>query len=319
MDTFGFLFFGQWALIASAAYFCQAINIILDKILLGERRIASPISYAFYGGVWSILALMLAPLGMKVLSFADFFMPSPRLILLAFASGAASIFALWTFYAAVKAGEPTRVATALGGLSPGFVLLLSFLFFGVSPDAKQLAAVAFFICGGLLVSYRRRDMEKTFLPHESFLLIVLAAFLFAVTFTVEKVIFNDAPFVQGFVWTRIGAFVTATSLLLFPVLRAGIRRWSPRTDARTSGLFIVNKLIGASVFFLLSVAISIAHSSEISIINAMQGFQYMLVFVLALAYSFWRPALLSERLDAGAVMRKILAIALISLGFYLLS
>src|SRR3989338_6110141 len=109
--------FSNWILVAIFAYFLHAGNVIMDKILLKEHHISNPFSYAFYGGIWGGLACILIP-------FASFFVPSVSVLLLAFLSGGASIAALMFFYSAMKEGEPSRISTLLGGLSPVFVFFL---------------------------------------------------------------------------------------------------------------------------------------------------------------------------------------------------
>lgn len=311
-------FFHSWVLVAGLAYFCHANNVILDKILLGQRRISSPLSYAFYGGIWSILALILIPLtSSSLLSLPQFFMPSWWLTVVALGSGAFSILALWAIYSAIKVGEASRVATVLGGLSPILVLILSMLFFGSFLTVRQFGAFALFIVGGWIISREKKEAQGS-ITLKTIFFIFLAATFFALTYTLEKIVFNHVPFLQGFIWTRVGAFGMALSFLLVPQFRKQISAWSPRNSTSTSGLFVVNKLIGALGFFLLSYAIKIAASSEVSIINALQGFEYVLVFVIALALSKWRPAILSEKFDTPTLLRKVFAIFLISAGLFLL-
>jgi len=286
----------------------------MDKILLKEHHISNPFSYAFYGGIWGGLACILIP-------FASFFVPSVSVLLLAFLSGGASIAALMFFYSAMKEGEPSRISTLLGGLSPVFVFFLSFLFFGTFIEGFDLVAFFILILGGVIVTYephqhsgRRRSTRIA--------LVVLAAFCFALTYVSARAVFNSTPFLTGFIWTRFGACVASLLLLLHPSLRKNIFSWSPRRSSHTSGLFVTNKLAAAGGFFLLSYSISLipfASPEKVSIVNAMQGIEYVFVFLLALFLSVSYPAVISEHIDAKTILLKITAVLCVAGGLILLA
>lgn len=78
----------------------------------------------------------------------------------------------------------------------------------------------------------------------------------------------------------------------------------------TIGAFLVNKVFGALGFLLVSFAISIAPS--VSLVSALQGVEYALIFLAALLVSKFRPAFLEEEITPLIVLEKTFAILLIS-------
>ncbi|MBI2637778.1 MAG: hypothetical protein HYW88_02650, partial [Candidatus Sungbacteria bacterium] len=184
----------------------------------------------------------------------------------------------------------------------------------------NLAAFLLLVIGGIVISYEpKRTLRGHRTTHISS--IFLAAFFFALTFVLERVVFNHTPFLTGFIWTRIGAFLASLALLLYAPARIGIASWSQRRSMHTSGLFVINKVTAAVGFFFLSFSISQIPSAtpeSVGIVNALQGIQYVFIFLLALFFSVFYPSVLSEHTDAQTILLKSVAILLVVSGLFLL-
>lgn len=299
-----------WLVIAVVAYFFHAIAVILDKFIL-TRRIQRPSTYAFWVGVFGLFALWLAPF--------DFYVPSTGAIVNAFISGAAFTFGLFFFYIAIRGGETTRIAPVIGGLSPVFVFLLSRGLLGETLSGGELMAFIILIAGSILISVSRKSDGGEVDAHDVKILgwIVLASFLFAVTYVFQKAVFNEVSFINGFIWTRFGGFFGALPFLVFSYTRHDIFEAPKTVVGTTIGAFLAGKIAGAAGFFLVSFAISIAPS--VSLVNALQGVEYALVFILALFLSRTHPFILEEQFTPRIIFEKTFAILLIAGGLAVLA
>ena len=299
-----------WLPITIVAYSFHAFAVILDKFLLAQR-VQKPSTYVFWVGVFGLGALIFAPI--------DFFVPAPSVITDAFVSGVAFTFALFFFYIAIQAGEASRVAPVVGALSPLFVFVLSRGILGETLSRNELIAFAILILGSVLISLTHKKDGSGINNHDlkNILWLVAASFLFGITYVYEKAVFNETSFLNGFIWTRIGGFVGVLPFLVLSRTRDSIFD-APRLAERTTvWAFLVNKVFGALGFLLVSLAISIAPS--VSLVNAMQGIEYALVFVTALLISKFRPSFLEEEVTLRIVLEKTFAILLIGVAFAILA
>ncbi|MDO8561190.1 MAG: hypothetical protein Q7R91_03165 [bacterium] len=305
------MFYGLgWLSITVVAYFFQSLAAILDKFLL-TRRIQRPSTYVFWVGVLGLGALVLTPFG--------FFVPANSVIVNAFVSGAAFTFALFFFYIAVQAGEASRVVPVIGAFTPVFVFVFSRNILGETLFKGELIAFLVLVIGSVLmaITHKKDGRGMNNRDFKIFGAAILAAFLFGVTYVFEKAVFNETPFISGFIWTRLGGFLGALPFLFFSQTRSSIFETPRMADRVTFGIFFINKLAGAAGFFLLSFAISIAPS--VSLVNALQGIQYAIIFAMALLLSRKRPDILSEEITPRIIFEKTLAIIFIASGIALLS
>jgi len=298
-----------WLPVTIIAYFFHAFAVILDKFLLAQR-IQRPSTYVFWVGVLGLGAFFLAPI--------SFFVPETKVITDAFISGVAFTFALFFFYIAIQRGEASRIAPVIGGLSPIFVFLLSRGILGEVLSRSELMAFAVLVVGSVLISLTHKKGGRfNNIDFKNVGWLVLASFLFGVTYVYEKAVFNETDFINGFIWTRIGGFVGVLPFLFFSASRESIFE-APRMAGRvTIGAFLLNKVLGALGFFLVSFAISIAPS--VSLVNALQGIEYVLIFIFALLISRLRPKFLEEEVTPLIIFEKVFAIILIAGALALLA
>lgn len=299
-----------WVPITLAAYSLHAFAVILDKFLL-VQRIQKPSTYVFWVGVFGLFAFILSPLG--------FFIPETRVMTNAFISGIAFTFALFFFYIAIQSSEASRVAPVVGALSPIFVFLLSRGILGETLSRGEFAAFIILLTGSVLVSLTHKKDGTRMNNHDlrNMVWLLGASFLFGVTYVYEKAVFNETPFINGFIWTRIGGFIAVLPFLVFSQSRESIFEAPRMADWTTVGAFLVNKIFGAIGFFLVSFAVSIAPS--VSLVNALQGVEYGLIFIFAFFISKFRPAFLEEEITPLIIFEKSVAIALIGAALAILA
>ncbi len=299
-----------WLSLAVASYFFTAIANIIDKLVL-TKYLKAPAIYAFYVGFLGILAIVLLPFGVTL--------PAMGELLFSLLVGAGFIISLYVMYAGFLRGETTRVATLIGGSLPIYTFALSYLFLGERLDMNELFAFIFLIAGMAVLSSEAvvRSVRKQ--RTNSYIRIALiAGLLFSLTFVGTDLVYTQQSFIAGFFWMRMGAVLAALGLLLVPTWRklivADIK--APQQEqSKSKGLIMTNQVIGACGFILLNLAID---AGSVTLVNAMQGLQYVFIFILAAVIGRFVPEV-REAATRRSVIEKVVAMILIMTGLVFLA
>jgi len=286
-----------WLTLIILAYFLFAIVALGDKYLL--KGPPNPKIYAFYVGVLGILALFLIP-------FVGFSIPGVLGILFCSLTGAIYIFALLGLFEGLEKFEASRIIPAVGGFLPIFTLALTYSFSGGKEilGHRELLAFLFLLSGSVLITV---EPAKKFWGVKSLKISALTAFLLALTFVLTKYVYLMLPFWTGFIWIRISAFLIALFFILFREVRKEIFSATSSFSKKTSTFFLFNQGMGAGAFILQNWAIALAGLVYLSVINALQGIQYVFLFILT-------ALILKEGLSKKVILQKVIAILLIGLG-----
>ncbi|MFA5359999.1 MAG: EamA family transporter [Patescibacteria group bacterium] len=318
----------MWIFITIGAYFINAGVYVADKFLL-SKKIHSSIAYAFYVGIWSVFNVGLL--------FFWPWMPNLQEMTLDLLAGFLFLITLVFWYKALHQSEASRVVPIVGALVPVFSFILSFVFLGETLSGQQLLAFFILICGGVLISIKHtkvysyqkvvarfREVVGDIVGNvpagaqpTSRILInsVTAAVFFAVYYILMKYIYMYQPFVGSFVWSRLGSFVGVLLMLFVPDWRHLI--FEQQKGAKTPKnmfYFLTIRLLAAGAFIMINYAISIGN---VAIVNALQGVQYLFLFVIILLISNKFPKMLNEQLGGGVLLQKLIGTIMICLGLYL--
>jgi len=300
----------MWFLVTIAAYFILAVVFLADKYLLASS-VPNPKTYAFFVGILGIFLIFIIP-------FINFFIPAPDQIILSLLSGAVFIFGLYWFLKALKNFDASRVVPAVGALVPIFVFAIVFIF---SFEREKLTvwvflSFALLLLGGILIT----SENKKSITLESFKISALAAFLFALSFVLAKYIYLKQPFLNGLLWTRFGGVLAALGLFFFSKdIKKDIFERKKNTNTGKFGFFIVNQVAGAGAGLLQNWAIALTPLAYLAFINALQGVQYVFLFILTILLSVKFPRILKEEISKKIIFQKIIAILLIGAGLAILA
>jgi drug/metabolite transporter (DMT)-like permease len=294
-----------WIIFAISGYFILAAVGIADKILLKQRATTNPIVYSFYIGLLSIFTFILAPFGLH--------WPGTSQFLLALIAGFIFFLSLVSLYKSLDINEASRTLPAIGGLTPILVLFLSFLFLKESLNGIHIIAFLLLVVGGVLISLKTSRRKSRLVKGSAYLF--LAVGLGAIYYVLEKYIFTEQGFISGFVWSRFGLAITSASILLVPRWRRLIFSSEKRVTAGLSLSFVFNKFMAGVGSLLIHLAISM---TSVSLVNAMQGTQYVFLFIFAIMLSIRYPQFIKENLDRKTIIQKIIAIVSIITGLSLL-
>ncbi|MBU0636875.1 MAG: DMT family transporter [Patescibacteria group bacterium] len=319
----------MWLNLAIFAYFINAGVFVADKFLL-SKKIHSSIAYAFYVGIWSIFNL--------ILLLFDPWLPTIPELIIDLLAGGLFLLTLIFWYKALHQSEATRVVPIVGALVPIFSFILSYFFFNETLNKLQLLAFLILICGGILISVKQTklylyqkviarikdiygnilgNIHAKYQPARRLLInAVISAWFFASYYVLIKYIYIHQPFIGGFVWSRVGSFIgVLTILLVTPWRKLIIKQQQGSKTPKNLFFFFLVRLLAAGAFIMLNLAISLGN---VAIINALQGVQYLFLFLIILLLSAKFPNILKEKLDSDIIMQKVIGIFLIGIGLYLL-
>jgi len=330
----------SWLFITLLAYFLNAIAMVIDKTLL-KKEIPNPVVYVFYIALLgAILILIVLPFGLNI--------PNPLTLTIALISGAVFIAALILMFQALKKDDATRVTSMVGGLTPIFVFIFAWYLLAETFTSRQFWAIIFLIMGTILIAldFEERGLwpwlkKKIGLTHNISLpklrkiiwLALPSAILFSISSITGKSVYNQintefihlsstTRFFIGFIWTRAGALLAVIFLLFFPKNWQAIKesfkknKENKSQTKKTGGRFLFGQACGGASALLQQYAIFLA---SVTLVYAIQGTQYAFVFLIVLALTLFAPKILKENITRLALIQKITAILIISIGLYLIT
>lgn len=295
----------MWLPVVIIAYFLNAIALAVDKKLL-NKDIPQPAVYTFYIAALGLLVWVLAPWGWHWAGSGIF--------LYSLLAGVLFTTALLIMFMAVSRDEVSRITPIIGGFSPLFVFFLAWWWLGEALSGNQLWAFVLVVLGSLLISMRWRQWRKT--QWRALVLAILSAAIFGAHYVLSKFIYERVDFITGFIDIRTGAFLGALLLLLIPAWRYSIFHRSAGNNKQTAGWFLTGQTTGALSAVMVNWAVALG---SVTLVNALQGLQYVFLFFIVLLMARIYPSWLKEENARSVWWQKALAIILISIGIYLLA
>lgn len=299
----------HWLLAVIIGHLLNALSFVLDKVLL-TKSIANPFAFTFYVGVLGLLVVVFIP-------FVDFFVPSPTALGIDIVAGALFSVALLFFFLALKGAEASRIVPYIGGAIPVFTLALEVPLLGVRLTMTQLVAFAVLVVGTVLIAVDR-DQPKSgrIFSQHTWVYGLCAALAFAVSFVITKLAFNTQPFFNSFIWMRAGSLLFPLLFLLWPAHRAAIVDAVSIFRHRSGVWYVLAQAFGGAGFVFVNYAISL---TSVSVVNALQGVQYLFLLVLVLVGSLFVPRLLKENIGRRSLTTKISGMIIISVGLFIIA
>jgi drug/metabolite transporter (DMT)-like permease len=294
--VFGFVKNGVF--MAIAAHGLIGISLIWDKVLLRHPGTKNLFSYVFWMGSLSVFGVLLVPFGYNS--------PSFKLIVLAFAAGVIHLVGVFFYYEALKRGEASETLAVMGGFSPLATALISLALLARPMSHAQILGFALMTGGGFFMFFSEKLPLKRLLPA-----VLLAAGLLGLVNVLEKVVYDRTNFVSGYVWFTIGTFVGALGLLIRSSWRRQIFSETAQDNPRNRFWYFVNRFLSGVGSFLTFYAISLTHPS---IVDAISGLRYILIFAGALVLTKFRPGWLRENFGRHQLISKAIATCLVVAG-----
>lgn len=299
----------SWLLATILAYLILTVVSLLDKYIVAGP-LPNPKVYAFYVGICGIFIWLLAPFGFLKI-------PQISVIVLAVLAGIIRILAIFYYFTALRNFDVSRVAPILGSIIAIFTFLLSF-FFSIGEKflaPKELIALFLLLAGSLLISFEK---EKS-LTFQHLKISTLAAFLFSLSFLFSKFVYLNQPFWSGYIWISLGFVLTSLFFSASKEVKEEIFAKKELLKKKTLPLFLLNQVMGAGFFVLQNWSIALAPLAYLSIINALEGIQYVFLLIFASLISWKFPKIFKEEISRKTLFQKIIAILIIIVGLAILA
>jgi drug/metabolite transporter (DMT)-like permease len=302
-----------WFLIVIGSYFFGAVANVMDKFLLGSKRISSAPVYAFYVGMFGLGAFLLAPFGLTV--------PDADMMISCLASGLVFSAGILLLFLAIERAEASRVTPVIGAVIPLATFILAELFGIEKLTVLEILGGVLLIFGGLLISFDlplKLGKRKFF---SGFYYAIGAGLFIAVAYLMFKNISDQESFITWYVWTRAGGFVGACLLLFVPAWKKNIfksfhsAKKNKKQAISTGGMFVGNKVIGGASTLMLNYAINLG---SVTLLNALVSVQYVFLLIILAVLSKTKAHIFQEKLLFWDWAQKIAAIIIIAFGMFLI-
>lgn len=309
-----------WILLTISAYFLGAVTVILDKYLLGSEKISSPPVYAFYVGLLGLGVLIFWPLAFFFPAFI-LEIPSKYQIAISFLSGIFFLAGITALYFAIKKSQASKVTPVTFSVVPIVTLLAAYVLGVEKFSALKIFGIALLIFGGLFISFDlplKLNKKKFF---NGFYLSIVAGIFMGFSTFLLKLVYEQQNFFNGYVWTRLGAFIGILILFAVPSWRRKISHSfhhsrKKKESLHTGFLFVLNKIIGGSSTALINLAIGLG---SVTLISSLISLQYVFVLLIAILAGRHLPHIFEERLFFWDWAQKVAAIFIIGAGMFLIS
>ncbi len=294
----------QWFIIALVGYTALAVVFILDKLIL-TKSVSKPVVYTFYSTIYMFAVLLAYPFGVELLQGIDW--------LWATISGLTFGFGLWTMFIAVKNGEASHINPFLGAVITIATFIFSSIFLGESLTTLQIVGINILVLASFLLSFEKSKKYNGI--HIGFLWAVLSGLLFAVSHVIAKYIYGIYPFLTGLVWTRATIGFVGILCLFYPAVQKTFKKKKKQSKTfakrHAFGLVVVDKILAVIGVIAIQYAIAIG---SVTMVNAMSGLQYGLMFVFIYLLTKFLPKVFKEYFTKKELLVQTIALVLVIFG-----
>lgn len=209
--------------------------------------------------------------------------------------------------------EEVSKVTSLFYTNPIFTAIFAAVFLGEILTASKYVGITLLVLSALMLSYRNHAVKL--MLSSSLFLIFSSTIIWSALNIFLKWITNFSSVYSFVFWTFIGSIVTALLLLLVDSPKKEFKENIKNLDRFAWKVEIAGNIvywIGTVIFFI---AIS---TLQVSLVGAVPSLQPFFVLIFVLLMGAFLPKILKEENNRKAVLLKLLAVALIFIGTYLI-
>lgn len=294
----------MWLISALIGYILLAIVFILDKHILAQE-VRKPIVYTFYSTVFLL-----------VVGLVWLFIPFEKSLTYWFwsiISGFAFGAALHAMFVAVEKSEASHLDPFIGAMITMVTFAGAYLFLGEQLTQTQMWGIGCLGLASLLLAVESKS-GKTKRQWQWYLLGILSAIFFTISHLTSKFLYDEFGFVSGLVGSRFTTGIFGILILFLPSAIKALRKPAPKKAKNPAGLVILDKVLGVASVLFIQYAISL---SSVTVVNALSGLQYALMFVVIVVLSVGRSKFLKEKFTLVETVAQVAGLVLIILGLYL--
>lgn len=293
----------SWVLFTLIAVNLWAIGVVIDKHVL-SKHVKNPIIPISVQSISSFVVIALLFL------FAKIQVPDLFHLLVSIFSGVMMFFGIVIYFKALKREELSRIIP-LFSTSAIFTLLIATVFLSEIFTIDKYFGIALLVAGSFLISYKPHKRKGRF--SEAYFLMLTSSFIYAATYSIIKYLSLSMDFVSIFALSELGIGLSA--LISFAIHRKEIiTLWTK--NRKIIFLIIIASFFAFAGYLLFYNAISQGPVSLVVALNETEGF---FVLLYATLISIFMPSVIKEETKGSVVALKLLAIAIIFAGAYLVS
>lgn len=296
----------MWFAVAVLAYLLLACVLVMDKIIVSDAKLP-PAVYALYSTL---------PAGLFFLAYPFVGALRTHHMIVAVFSGLAFGVALLCLFQALSRGRASHIGPFGGAMIAVMVTLLSAYFLGERLSLGESAGVALLVTASIMLSFQKTHASAW---QSGFAWAMLSSVCFAASHVSAKYLYAFYPFPTVLVWTKGTIGIIGLIILFFPGVRAFLRRqWThakkPFRGKRQLLLIIVDKILGFFGEMCVQYAILLG---SVTLVNAMAGLQYVILFFLIALLTRFAPRAFREYATRREYIIQAIAVLLIATGSFL--
>ncbi|GAB4150049.1 MAG: hypothetical protein Fur0021_12030 [Candidatus Promineifilaceae bacterium] len=291
----------SWLAFQIAATVLLSVNSIMDKRLVRDHAQNPALylaSFAVVGLPATLIGCWLVPWrGVKVVSIG-------------LAAGLTYAGAIWLYYRAMNLAEVSRLASVLR-MSTVFKLILVSVFLDDHLTLRLYSALVFMMMGTFAISWTKNGptSASAATQRRGIWLMMLAAFLLAISGTLSSyIVLSYLPW-DNMVWTNAGIVLALFLLLLIPAQRISLHQAAASTSFRLRTVLMGEQLGRLIVSILTDWAIYLGKS--VAITTFVSELRPLLVLIMAVIF-------LDEKISKQDIFPKLGGISLMGIGGLLL-
>ncbi len=285
-----------------AQYFVAAAVDVFDKFLISKRKL-EPYAYTFFTVGLGLLYLVIWPWVYRPLPW--------HLVSINLVSGLVYALTMFVFFKALSQGEVSRVIPFVFGLVPVFDMFFVWLTGRNALSLAEFAAFCLLLPGALLISYRKENFSAKHIGTK-----ILASFLFSLYYFIWQYGNQSGSLLNHLMWDRLAAGGILFLLLFLPSFRRKVfASGQVPKKTQTTWLFLLKQAIGGLNFIFFSWLLVVG---KIPLVNGLQGFRYLFLFLASLFLSRKYRHILDEETSRRTIGIKLTALGMIFLGTLIL-
>lgn len=303
----------SWVIFALLGAFFWALVHHLDKLLLTRFSVTYGVgSIVIFSSLFPFFVL---PIILLIVGMSPFAVSSGSVAALIGAGLLGAFAAVCYFYALEE--EETTIVVSMYQLSPVFGYMLALVFLGESLVNVQIFGAVITILGVSILSFEFVEEKRIRIRHQTTMLMVLAAFIYALGDVVYKgATVGHAPYLAAMFWIFVGYVLFGMIGLLFVRnYRATFFSVIRNRNFAVLSLNLINECLQTAGVMFTAFAILLA---PVALVLVIDSYQPVLVFGLGILLTLFAPSLAREKLTARHLLHKSTAITIAIIGTILM-
>ena len=292
-----------WIIFALIAPALWAISNLLDS-KLRNFHIKDEFVLSTYAGFIGLLAFIFVPI-------YGFSFPGIGIFIVSMIAGILYIYTMIPYFKAL-ALEDASTVIALWLITPVLIPFFARFFLNENLLLFQYVGFILVLLGGLIISIKRNSLKKIKLSKALFMMLA-AGIMLDVYYLLEKYVYQNQPFWNGFLWIRLGSFIGALTILAVPRYRKAFIQMKDKLNFKSFRLILSGELLNLVALVSIGFALSLG---SVSLVASLTNFQSLFLLIYVLILSKFFPKLYKENVSKKIIAIKLLAIALLILGLY---